>query len=70
MLAVGAAAAGDPATVRRMAAASVGPKSGRKCGSPPETRCTPEGPNAGAADAARFGIKAIESKQLKGAVPK
>jgi hypothetical protein len=43
---------------------------GRKCGSPPETRCTPEGPNAGAADAAKFGVKAIESKQPKGAAPK
>jgi hypothetical protein len=26
---------------------------GRKCGSPPTTRCTPEGPNAGAEDATR-----------------
>lgn len=38
---------------------------GRKCGSPPTTRCTPEGPNAGAEDAARFGVKATEAKQPK-----
>jgi hypothetical protein len=43
---------------------------GRKCGSPPETRCTPEGPNAGAAEAAKFGVKAIESKQPKDVAPK
>lgn len=43
---------------------------GRKCGSPPETRCTPEGPNAGAGDAAKFGVKAIEAQQPKGAAPK
>jgi hypothetical protein len=43
---------------------------GCKCGSPPETRCTSEGPNAGAADAAKFGVKPIESKQPKGAAPK
>ncbi len=43
---------------------------GRKCGTPPETRCTPEGPNAGAAEAAKFGVKAIESKQPKEVGPK
>lgn len=43
---------------------------GRKCGSPPTTLCTPEGPNAGAEDAAKFGVKAIEAQQPKGAAPK
>ena len=43
---------------------------GRKCGSPPTTRCTPEGPNAGAEEAAEFGVKAIEAKQPKDPAPK
>ena len=30
---------------------------GRVCGSPPTTRCTPEGPSAGADEAAKHGIK-------------
>ena len=34
---------------------------GRKCGSPPTTRCAAEGPNAGADDAAQHGVKAIEA---------
>jgi hypothetical protein len=32
---------------------------GAVCGSPPTTRCTPEGPNAGASDAAEYGVKAL-----------
>jgi hypothetical protein len=34
----------------------------RKCGSPPTTRCAAEGQNAGAEDAAKFGVKAIKAK--------
>jgi hypothetical protein len=36
---------------------------GRVCGSPPTTHCTPEGPNAGAGDAADYGVKALNSKK-------
>ena len=36
---------------------------GRICGSPPSKNCTPEGPNAGAADAADHGVKALEAKR-------
>jgi hypothetical protein len=36
---------------------------GRICGSPPSRNCTPEGPNAGAAEAADHGVKALEAKR-------
>jgi hypothetical protein len=38
---------------------------GRTCGDPPSTRCTPEGPNAGAKEAAKLGAKAIEAGKPK-----
>jgi hypothetical protein len=38
---------------------------GRTCGSPPTSRCTPEGPNVEAAQAAEFGLKAIDSRKPK-----
>jgi len=37
---------------------------GRTCGDPPTTRCTPEGPHAGADEAAKLG-KAIEAGRPK-----
>jgi hypothetical protein len=43
---------------------------GRTCGSPPTTRCKPEGPNAGADEAAKHGIKAIEAGKPKNSGPK
>ena len=36
---------------------------GRICGSPPTTHCNPEGTNAGADDAAKYGVKALNSKK-------
>ena len=42
---------------------------GRTCGDPPSTRCAPEGPNAGANDAAKYGVKAIEIRQTKNQRP-
>lgn len=36
---------------------------GRTCGSPPALRCTAEGPNAGAEDAAELGAKALKPKR-------
>ena len=36
---------------------------GRVCGSPPTTHCTPEGTNAGADNAAEYGMKALNSKK-------
>ncbi len=38
---------------------------GRTCGDPPSTRCIPEGPNAGAEEAAKLGVKAIEAGKPK-----
>jgi hypothetical protein len=38
---------------------------GRICGSPPSKNCTPEGPNAGAGEAADYGVKALEAKRPK-----
>jgi len=43
---------------------------GRTCGDPPSTRCTPEGPNAGAEEAAKLGAKAIEAGKPKPGGPK
>jgi hypothetical protein len=36
---------------------------GRVCGSPPETHCTAENTNGGAAKAAEFGVRALQSKE-------
>jgi hypothetical protein len=36
---------------------------GRVCGSPPTSRCTAEGPNAGADDAAEHGARALTAKR-------
>jgi len=38
---------------------------GRVCGSPPSSRCTPEGPNAGAEEAADHGVKAMRAGRPK-----
>jgi hypothetical protein len=43
---------------------------GRTCGSPPTTRCTPEGPNAGAEQAAEYGVKAIDARKPKAGGPR
>ena len=43
---------------------------GRTCGDPPSTRCAPEGPNAGAEEAAKLGAKAIEAGKPKPGGPK
>ena len=43
---------------------------GRTCGDPPSTQCTPEGPNAGAEEAAKLGAKAIEAGKPKPGGPK
>lgn len=43
---------------------------GRTCGAPPTTHCTPEGPNAGAEEAAKLGVKAIEAGKPKADSPK
>jgi hypothetical protein len=43
---------------------------GRTCGDPPSTRCLPEGPNAGAEEAAKLGAKAIEASKPKPGAPK
>jgi hypothetical protein len=38
---------------------------GRTCGDPPTTHCSAEGPNAGADEAAKAGLKAIEAGKPK-----
>ena len=38
---------------------------GRTCGSPPTSRCTAEGPNAGAEDAAKAGAKGMRSRRAR-----
>ena len=38
---------------------------GRTCGDPPITHCSAEGPNAGADEAAKAGLKAIEAGKPK-----
>ncbi len=39
---------------------------GRVCGSPPTSKCTAEGPNAGADEAAEHGVRASNSRFLSG----
>ena len=38
---------------------------GRTCGSPPTQRCTAEATNAGAEDAAKQGVEALQTKKPK-----
>ena len=50
---------------RPMEDASAGMIFGRTCGSPPTQRCTAEATNAGAEDAAKQGVEALQTKKPK-----